>query len=319
MDDEHEPQERWRWTIERATLTGLALSLCIHLIILLIAFIIRFDRPGDGGQGTSPEPVEFAVLPESELESSRQLSETETEVETLETEIQEQLEIVSEETDSGERQSLTDELVSELESGGGSLSSFAVEAGASGSGTGTSFFGLEASGKRFAYIVDRSGSMNQLMDSGELSRWQRTQHELIRSVRQLGVGSRFFIMLYSSQAQSLYGNTSWIKASDTNKASTGAAITRLRAAGDTRPWLAFEEVFRLDPKPDAIFFMTDGEFESRIVEDIARMNSRRRIPVHCILLGRTTNAESMNRVTSMMQNISTRSGGRFRHIRTGGP
>src|SRR5690606_41493919 len=65
-------------------------------------------------------------------------------------------------SDVGAEQSVNDlaeTLAPELENGGRSLSAMDAQTGSSGAGAGegASFFGLEAKGKRFAYIVDRSG------------------------------------------------------------------------------------------------------------------------------------------------------------------
>jgi len=311
-----EPPEPGAWTIERATVLGLGVSVIVHIIVLVIALLVRFEAPGQDRSREAPEPVEFAVLPRIESERPAAVEVPEVEFESIDAQSEEQLDLL-ETTDTQESvDELTDQIAPEIDLGGGSIADTAVRTGSAGagSGQGANFFGLEAAGQRFAYIVDRSGSMNSTMDDAGVSRWQRTQIEVVRSIRALGVGAKFSIVFYSSGASPLFGADEWIKSDRPNTASASAAVMRLTAQGETRPRLAFERVFRLEPEPDAIYFMTDGEFEPGVVQDIERMNRRRRIPIHCILYGTLRTPEAMQRVGAMMRNIARRSGGRYRHI-----
>jgi len=310
------PGDRRAWTIERATVWGLGVSVLVHLVVLVVAILVRFERPGVEERRETPEPVEFAVLPRLESERPRAVEVPEVEYETLDTEIEIDRDLLSSSDTQESVDELTDQIAPEIDLGGGSIADTRIMTGSAGagSGEGANFFGLEAAGRRFAYIVDRSGSMNSTMDDAGVSRWQRTQIEVIRSIRALGVGSRFSIVFYSTGASPLFGDDAWIKTDAPNTAAAGAAVMRLSAAGQTHPRLAFERVFRLNPKPDAIYFMTDGEFEPSVVQDIERMNRRHRVPIHCILYGSLGTPEAMRRVEAMMRNIARRSGGRYRHI-----
>ncbi len=309
-----------RRIIERATLGGLGISVIVHIVLLVIALLVRIDYSiGDAGGGDSL-PVEFAVLPESALDEQTAIDVQEVQFEQIQTESIVDLDLLS---DSGSNQSvsdLADELAPELDMGGGAISSVDVSTGSSGAGTGegASFFGLEASGKRFGYIVDHSGSMNSLLGSGEMTRWELTQVELIRSVHALTGGAEFSIVLYSTMAEPLFGTSNWVKATSANKASTGVAVMSESANGDTRPEEAFEMMYGLVPKADAIYFMTDGEFKPEVVGLISQLNRRRRIPVHCILFGEVGNPTAQQRVESMMRNIAKNTGGRYVHISDSG-
>ena len=48
-------------------------------------------------------------------------------------------------------------------------------------------------------------------------------------------------------------------------------------------------------RPDAIYFMTDGEFND-LMPDIERENARARVPIHCICLGSTTGEPAMKAI-----------------------
>jgi von Willebrand factor type A domain len=305
-----------RRLIERATLGGLGISVLIHLVLMIIALVVRIDyKFADSGGGGS-DPIEFSLISEAELNEQTAINVDEIEFVEIETESLVDLDLLA---DSGAQQSvneLADTMAPELENGGGSISDLDIQTGSSGAGTGegASFFGLEASGKRFAYIVDRSGSMNSLIRSGEMSRWELTQIELIRSVQGLSAGAEYFVVLFSTDMKPLFGGSEWIKGTKGNKRLTASAMMASNANGGTDPEDAFRLVFSLEPKPDAIYFMTDGEFNSNVPGRISQMNRRRRVPIHCILLGEPGSATITQKVEGMLKGIARSSNGRYRHV-----
>lgn len=306
--------------LERATLAGLGISVLVHLVLLAIALLVRIDYKFADAGGGGAEPVEFAILSESDLNEQTAIDVEEIEFVDIQTESLVDLDLLS---DVGAQQSvsdLADQMAPEIESGGGAISAVDVQTGSSGAGTGegASFFGLEASGKRFAYIVDRSGSMNSLIQSGELTRWELTQIELIRSIHGLAPNAEYFVVLYSSGASPLFGGAEWIKATQSNKTSAGVAVMSSHANGGTKPADAFAMALTLDPKPDAVYFMTDGEFEQDVPGRIGKMNRKRRVPIHCILFGEPGNPETTRRVEGMLKTIAKTSRGRYQHVRDAG-
>lgn len=306
-----------RKLIERVTITGLGISVLVHLLLLLIAVLVRIDYGFADAGGGGADPVEFAILSQADLNEQTAVDVDEIEFSEIVSESMVDLNLL---TEVGVEQSvsdLADAMAPELDSGGGSISDVDVRTGASGagSGEGASFFGIEASGQRFAYIVDRSGSMNTITRGGELSRWELTQIELIRSVHGLAAHSDFFVVLYSSGATPLFGGSEWIKASKNNKTSTGYAMMSSRANGGTEPVDAFAMVLALDPKPDAVYFMTDGEFSQDVPGRVSQLNTRRRVPIHCILFGQPGSPEITRRVEGMLQNMARKSRGRYQHVR----
>ncbi len=290
---------------------------------MIVALVVRIDYKFADAGGGANEPIEFSLITEAELNEQTAINVDEIEFVEIETESLVDLDLLA---DSGASQSvneLADTMAPELENGGGSISDLDVQTGSSGAGTGegASFFGLEASGKRFAYIVDRSGSMNTLIRSGEMSRWELTQIELIRSVQGLSAGAEYFVVLFSTGMTPLFGGSDWIKGTQGNKRLTASAMMSSTANGGTDPEEAFRLVFSLEPKPDAIYFMTDGEFNSNVPGRISQMNRRRRVPIHCILLGEPGSAAITQKVEGMLKGIARSSNGRYRHVEDvgGGP
>ncbi len=67
-------------------------------------------------------------------------------------------------------------------------------------------------------------------------------------------------------------------------------------------------VFKLTPRPEAIYFMTDGLFDPALAQKLVWLNSgSRRIPIHCIAF-----VSRDSEVT--MKEIAERSGGTYTYI-----
>ncbi len=166
--------------------------------------------------------------------------------------------------------------VSNDNASGGSFGDGSGLGGAGGGGT--RFFGVEATGSRFAYIVDISGSM-----AGP--KLESLKHELESSIDTLAEHASFSVVLFSTDATPLGGKAGWTDAAQRHKKATFAQIATIQASGATNPAPAFEIVFSLRPRPDAIYFMTDGLFDAAVVgqiEQINRSSAGTLVPVHCI-------------------------------------
>ena len=316
---------RYRW-LERATISGIAISIAIHLALLIIASLLSVqfhfgDAGGDEGDG-----VEFAILSSEDLAalSTPQIDVSSVETDASPFETVTDLDLLADMETDRSVSDLTNSIAPALAPGGGSLVGIDPSAGSAGAGSGggASFFGLEAEGSRFAYIVDRSGSMNSLTGNGELTRWELTRNELIRSILALDSSAEFTVELYSGSADSLFGTGDWVMATQPNKVSANAALFMVNPDGSTHPLTAIRSVFELEPLPDAIYLMTDGEFEEtdQVPDQIRVLNRGRNVPIHCILFGdpgRTP--DDTRRVLNVMKTIARNSGGRFTHIRESKP
>ena len=88
-----------------------------------------------------------------------------------------------------------------------------------------------------------------------------------------------------------------------------AVVAGVAAGGGTVPDGAMQMVFSMKPRPDAIYFMTDGQFGPQVASLIHRLNRRgnKRVPVHSITFGDQGAAR-------LMQQIADESGGTYTHI-----
>ncbi len=191
----------------------------------------------------------------------------------------------------------------------------AGDAGA-GSGLGTggagggaaSFFGVEARGTRFAYIIDISGSMDTGIGIGEMKRLDLLKTELRKSIQALLENAQFFVLTFSDDAKPLGGRIGWSPGTEAGKTTANRLIANIVSEGATMPLPAFEMVFRnLRPRPDAIYFMTDGEFDPDVALRVGRMNSEYRIPIHAITFISDQGQDAMKK-------IAKESGGTYTHV-----
>ncbi len=310
-----------RW-VYRGSLVGVAISIWVHLVLWIIAALVHVPYSNaDAGGGTGEPAVEFAIMndidlaPPAESEFNEPIPAS---AESAPVEITDLSELIAGDTDPLTDQAIDTSAMTDLSSGSGDgLSSDMSGFGAAG-GAGASFFGLEAQGRRFVYIIDVSGSMDsEAFDN--FSRLEVTRSELSRSVSGLLETSEFAVLLFARDAGSLYARR-WIPATDRNKIDARSRIASL-ATDDVRRWGvnrpqgtdprdAFEDAFRMRPLPDALYFMTDGEFDEAVIEFIANLNRRARLPVHCVLF---TEPDSSVQAASepRMREIARQSGGRY--------
>jgi hypothetical protein len=190
--------------------------------------------------------------------------------------------------------------------GAGNITGGQGMGGGSGGGA-AKFFGVEARGTRFAYICDISGSMDQGVGVGEVRRIDILKTELGKSLQALLENAYFFVALFSTDTKPMGGRSEWVSATDAGKQWAKRTVPLIAAEGATEPVAAFKLVFRMRPRPDAIYFMTDGEFNEDYVNDISRLNAEWRIPIHCITLVSREGEK-------VMRKIAEQSGGTYVHV-----
>lgn len=193
-------------------------------------------------------------------------------------------------------------------SGGATALGLEVGAGSGLSGLGggsARFFGVEARGNRFAYVVDASGSMR-----GE--RIERLKNELVDSINQLRPAASYIVILFNSRAVPLSGDD-WAAADEAKKRETFTLLGGVTGEGGTNPLTAMEIALNLKPRPDGIYFMTDGEFAREVEQQLVTLVDRsiraggRRTELHCITFVSRDSEKLMRRLARV-------TGGTYNHI-----
>ena len=142
------------------------------------------------------------------------------------------------------------------------------EGASGGPGSEGTFFGIKAKGRKFVYIVDRSGSM-----SG--GRFARAREELIRSVKDLTQKQSFYVFLFSNGAVPMFDQPEgpMCRATTDNIARLETWVDSVRSSGGTDPTAALQQALKM--KPDAVFLLSDGEIPGPIPQLLQQCNSRR--------------------------------------------
>ncbi|HMP79173.1 MAG TPA: hypothetical protein PKD54_06955 [Pirellulaceae bacterium] len=170
----------------------------------------------------------------------------------------------------------------------------------------TNFFGVGSEGKRFVFVIDRSGSMLGM-------RWELCKQELLRCVERMSEEQEFFVLLYSSDTTAMWNlpikNIQLVPATPDNFQKLYQWISQVYPSGMTRPREAMR--IALDLKPDAIFLLSDGEIQDDTYEFLlannhprAREGGSAKTPVHTIALDYTLGA-------LYLQNIAKTNNGKF--------
>ena len=178
-------------------------------------------------------------------------------------------------------------------------------AGQSGSASG-SFFGIEAGGHEFVYVLDMSGSM-----SGR--RYERATDELIRSVEELGPHQKFYVLLFSSGTLQLFGQSSQlptsIEATSENKERLAAWLKEAYQGGGTDPRKALRIALRM--KPSAIFMLSDGQFNGQALQKKTKITGSNssafgvvaaagcKVPIHSIAFEDRSSRANMQQLADM--------------------
>ena len=179
--------------------------------------------------------------------------------------------------------------------GGGGGGGFAGGAG------GTSFFGVGGRGTRFAFIVDKSGSM--LGD-----RIAAAKEELVRAVAALPDYAAVHVAFFDAGEPTAFGE-GWQRIRGGSMQRFRSWLRNVSASGDTQPAGAFRQAFALEPRPDVIFFLTDGRIPEECLEQVRGLNSRgKRVQVNTIAFDDPSGG-------SQLRQIAQESAGQFREVR----
>jgi hypothetical protein len=132
----------------------------------------------------------------------------------------------------------------------------------------TSFFGIEAAGQRFAYVLDRSGSMGEPANKP----LRAAKAELLASLEGLDSLQQFFLIFYNEDVrQFVPGARGRHFADEGNKSAARRFVDSVQAQGGTRHFEALQRAINL--RPDVIFLLTDGEQKDDLSDDeLKRLN-----------------------------------------------
>ncbi|TWU56048.1 VWA domain-containing protein [Rubripirellula reticaptiva] len=187
------------------------------------------------------------------------------------------------------------------------------------------FFGAQASGDHFVFVLDNSLSM----DARDGERYQRACRELLRSVKGLRSHQSYSVFLFSWETAAMYHEAKprYRSATGEHLAELRQWVTRASLGPGTDPRRALALASHMHP--DAVFLLTDGDFNEPdqlrrdsgwVDEDgnpytesfdlaIEHLFVDQEIPVHAIAF---ENPFAKGR----LQEIADQTGGTYRYVKT---
>jgi hypothetical protein len=296
-----------KW-VTRASVAGFAISFIAHLVFLFVSGVISFGGGGRGGPALPGGAVEVAFMTEGELGALQEASfDAQTpgvgpssNLPAPEIVIETSMEMPGGQglMDAGDLGAIGEGL-----GGAGTGTGIGIGPGAGGAGGGSAkWFGVEARGSRFVYIVDISGSM------AENNRLDIMKDQLVKSVDGLPENSSFHVFFFESDVVPILRRERWMESTGRWKSEAIRAIRAIDSRGGTMPMKAFEMAFALRPRPDAIYFMTDGMFDRDVIGAVDGLNTGKpKIPIHCI-------AFQIRDSELMMRQMARDSGGSYTFV-----
>jgi hypothetical protein len=183
--------------------------------------------------------------------------------------------------------------------------------GTSGGGKTVAYHDIPVVSNRIAFLVDRSGSMNEKVGTDrKRTRLDEAKAQLVRVVEALPAEHRVNVVSYGSEVHPLWDALRPLDA--TNRADLVAAVRRFGMVGSTNIFDALEKAF-VDQDVDTIYLLTDGEPSAGrikdvegILDEIRRWNRTRQIVIHCIAIGIDSN---------LCKRLAVENGGSYRYVR----
>lgn len=170
------------------------------------------------------------------------------------------------------------------------------------------FFGVQATGDRFAFVVDCSVSMG-----GE--KWINARKELIRSLERLNEHQFFYVVFFDGESHCMPMFADG-KQADGMMAASAENVDRfrdwldaVRLGAETRPYRSVRDAF--ERNPDAIFFLSDGAFADQTLTFLRGANllddGSVKSPVHAISFEK-------GRGSALLKRMAEENGGQFKAV-----
>jgi len=255
----------WGYYLERSL--PWAASLIFHLgILVLMAFVVWSVQQVSRQRRIIVPAARLSDEPGSGLKSAR--PESPSADQDLLSEMSLDLPVPTEPQTPAETPGRADMPLSVIGLGAGGagtpLSAFSATGGGAGAAPSSSFMGTGGNAYRICYVIDRSGSM--------VLEFDLVKRELIRSIQQLEPQQAFHLIFFSAGQPVENPPKRFVPATDYNKVRAIQFIKKIVPEGLTDPAPALKRAFALRPRPDLIYFMTDGDFDPAILQSLRQWN-----------------------------------------------
>jgi hypothetical protein len=160
-------------------------------------------------------------------------------------------------------------------SGRGDLGSGGGNRLGSGTGSGTSMYGLPAKGRKFVYVIDRSSSMTDVL--------VQAKNELMASVRRLDASQSFQVIFFNDTPRELRHRFAMFHGTEADRQLVEDQLAGVSASGGTNRVMALQEALKF--QPDVIYFLTDADDPMTAAQREEIRKRLRGAQIHCIEFG----------------------------------
>lgn len=304
--------------IEQSKIPPLLLSMVLHVIVLL-TLAVFWTSPPKGTGGERGGPVGIAVVVDNGGKESYYLAGSSESSSSSSASAGGASGLESLPNADGAGSSLSNELKGLLpstNSGGSGAATGELGLGGGGSQLGNSkspasgkvpFFGIEGSGSRFIYLMDRSYSMMGF----EGKPLRRAKDEVINSIKSLGTSNQFQVIFYNDHPHPFGGsNPKLLYGEDRDKELAIRFVRDVTGIGGTNHVDALMAALAMNP--DVIFFLTDADDNpgTQKLNRIADRADKAGTTIHCIQFG--TGPASFQ--SGWITQLAERTGGKFRYV-----
>ncbi|MGD9854274.1 MAG: hypothetical protein AB7U20_04910 [Planctomycetaceae bacterium] len=176
-------------------------------------------------------------------------------------------------------------------------------------GKSTSLFGIQDAGKRFVYVLDRSGSM----EDGPL---RSAKAELMASLENLDATQEFQVIFYNTLAVPLVprgGRFEMFRGIDTHRLEVERQLGSIQSDGGTSHRDALEASLRYNA--DVIFFLTDADELNLNAHELASITRRNNggARIHCIEFGDGPSLSRPGGPGTSLQKLAEQNGGQYQY------
>jgi hypothetical protein len=171
-----------------------------------------------------------------------------------------------------------------------------------GDGVGSQFFDLASDGAKIVFVLDGSGSMTE-PHSEARTKLDRVKIELFRSILGMPDEMEFYVIFFNRFSVPMKAS-SLQSATPENKRKHLEWVAKVQGGGGTDPREALKLAFELEP--DVIYLLTDGEFNPKVVKEVAKRNTRG-VAIHTICFGSTAGEV-------LLQDIARKNHGTYKFV-----
>lgn len=173
------------------------------------------------------------------------------------------------------------------------------------------FFGIDAEGRSFIFIIDMSDSM------ADYNALQLAKREVLAGIENLKTDQRFSVIFYNDNHQVLRdrtGKTGLFFANDIHKTSARNFISSKTPSGGTDHYPAIMEALNLGS--EVIFFLTDADKPRLTPSELEKIKRRNngRASIHTVKFGKYDDLK----INDFLRRLASQNNGTYRYRKVGG-